>query len=180
MLPYIQEPQERMKILSDPGRCDQFTRPALVSTTPNPKWMIDIHMLSGSAARCGRIQSASARCAIIRRTFPGLKYANVASWKLVHACGWKSRPGRHRSAGSRPRFVVERRRAERGVKSLCGGSNRAGRSVKRTLPPRQTHDAGAEPLMSRRRPCPGSRGRGSAFRVLPGYGGGTCGWSGPE
>jgi hypothetical protein len=29
--------------------------------------------------------------------------------------------------GSRPRFVVERRRAERGVKSLFGGSKRAGR-----------------------------------------------------
>jgi hypothetical protein len=28
--------------------------------------------------------------------------------------------------GSRPRFVVERRRAERGVKSLFGGSKRAG------------------------------------------------------
>jgi hypothetical protein len=23
---------------------------------------------------------------------------NVASWKLVQACGWKSRPGRYRSA----------------------------------------------------------------------------------
>ena len=33
-----------------------------------------------------------------------------ASWKLVQACGQKSRPGGHRSAGSRPRFVVERRR----------------------------------------------------------------------
>jgi hypothetical protein len=30
--------------------------------------------------------------------------------------------------GSRPRFVVERRRAERGVESLCGGSKIAGRS----------------------------------------------------
>jgi hypothetical protein len=33
--------------------------------------------------------------------------------------------------GSRPRFVAERRRAERGVKSLFGGSKRAGRSVTR-------------------------------------------------
>jgi hypothetical protein len=33
--------------------------------------------------------------------------------------------------GSRPRFVVERRRAERGVESLCGGSKRAGRSATR-------------------------------------------------
>jgi hypothetical protein len=73
--------------------------------------------------------------------------------------------------GSRPRFVVERRRAERGVESLFGGSNRAGRSIKRTLQPRQTHNGGAEPLMSRRRPCPAGPGPGSACRVLPGYGG---------
>src|SRR5205807_2646573 len=33
--------------------------------------------------------------------------------------------------GSRPRFVVERRRAERGVESLFGGSKRAGRSATR-------------------------------------------------
>jgi len=33
--------------------------------------------------------------------------------------------------GSRPRFVVERWRAERGVKSLFGGSKRAGRSATR-------------------------------------------------
>src|SRR5437660_10869585 len=33
--------------------------------------------------------------------------------------------------GSRPRFVVERRRAERGVKSLFGGSKHAGRSATR-------------------------------------------------
>src|ERR1039457_6219213 len=33
--------------------------------------------------------------------------------------------------GSRPWFVAERRRAERGVKSLFGGSKRAGRSATR-------------------------------------------------
>jgi hypothetical protein len=73
--------------------------------------------------------------------------------------------------GSRPRFVAERRRAERGVESLFGGSKRAGRSVKRTLQPRQTHNGGAEPVMSRRRPCPSGPVPGSAWRVLPGYGG---------
>ena len=73
--------------------------------------------------------------------------------------------------GSRPRFVVERRRAERGVESLFGGSKRAGCSVKRTLRPRQSHSGGAEPLMSRRRPCLAGPGPGSACRVLPGYGG---------
>ena len=45
--------------------------------------------------------------------------------------------------GSRPRFVVERRRAERGVKSLFGGSKHAGRSVKRTLQPRHTSQWGS-------------------------------------
>src|SRR6266487_4576373 len=73
--------------------------------------------------------------------------------------------------GSRPRFVVERRRAERGVKSLFGGSERAGRSVKRTLQPRQTHNGGAEPLMSRRRPCRSGLVPVMTWPVLPGYGG---------
>ena len=70
--------------------------------------------------------------------------------------------------GSRPRFVAERRRAERGVESLFGGSKRAGRSVKRILQPRQIHNGGAEPLMSRRRPCLAGPGPGSACRVLSG------------
>lgn len=55
--------------------------------------------------------------------------------------------------GSRPQFVGEIWRAERGVESLFGGSKCAGRSVKRTLQPRQIHNGRAEPLMSRRRPC---------------------------
>ena len=57
--------------------------------------------------------------------------------------------------GSRPRFVVERRRAERGVKSLFGGSKHAGRSVKRNLQPRHSDNGRAEPLTSRRRPRSG-------------------------
>src|SRR5271165_1258911 len=73
--------------------------------------------------------------------------------------------------GSRPWFVVERRRAERGVESLFGGSKHAGRSVKRTLQPRQTHNGGAEPLMSRRRPCLSGLVPVMTWRVLPGYGG---------
>ena len=72
--------------------------------------------------------------------------------------------------GSRPRFVVERRRAERGVESLFGGSKCAGRSVKRTLQPRHTYNGRAEPLMSRRRPCPAGPGPGLARRVSSGYG----------
>jgi hypothetical protein len=72
--------------------------------------------------------------------------------------------------GSRPRFVGEIWRAERGVKSLFGGSKHAGRSVERILQPRHTHDEGAEPFTSRRRPCPASPVPGSVCRVLPGYG----------
>ena len=68
--------------------------------------------------------------------------------------------------GSRPRFVVERRRAKRGVRSLFGGSEHAGRSVKRTLQPRQIYNGGAEPLMSRRRPCPAGLVPVMTWRVL--------------
>ena len=83
--------------------------------------------------------------------------------------------------GSRPRFVVERRRAERGVESLFGGSKRAGRSVKRTLQPRQMYNGGAEPLMSRRRPCPAGPVPGSAcVGSSRGTEGGTRAKSGPE
>src|ERR1039458_5492940 len=56
--------------------------------------------------------------------------------------------------GSRPQFVGEIRRAERGDKSLFGGSKSAGRSFKRILQPRHIYNGGAEPLMSRRRPRP--------------------------
>ncbi|GLB98022.1 hypothetical protein SRL2020226_47980 [Mycobacterium kiyosense] len=51
--------------------------------------------------------------------------------------------------GSSLRFVVETRRAEGGVESPFGGSKCAGRSVKRTLQPRQMHNGRAEPLLSR-------------------------------
>jgi len=76
--------------------------------------------------------------------------------------------------GSRPRFVVERRRAERGVKSLFGGSKRAGRSatrrescslVKRTMgePSRSCHGEGdVRPTGVPEMPLVGSpRGMGS-------------------
>jgi hypothetical protein len=72
--------------------------------------------------------------------------------------------------GSRPRFVGEIWRAKRGVESLFGGSKCAGRSVTRTLQPRQTHNGRAEPLTSRRRPCLVNPGPGSVRRVSPGYG----------
>ena len=81
--------------------------------------------------------------------------------------------------GSRPQLGGENRRAERGVKSLLGGSKSAGRSITRNLQPRQIYNGGAEPLMSRRRPRPtgpvpgvtsvGSlRGTGSGTRSRPG------------
>jgi hypothetical protein len=56
--------------------------------------------------------------------------------------------------GSRPRFVAERRRAERAVESLFGGSKCAGRSVTRreSCSLVTMYNGGAEPLMSRRRP----------------------------
>ena len=75
--------------------------------------------------------------------------------------------------GSRPRFVVERRRAERGVESLFGGSKRAGRSATRREscslvtftteePSRSYHGEGhVRPIAH------SGHGRG---RVLPGYG----------
>ena len=72
--------------------------------------------------------------------------------------------------GSRPQPGGETRQAERGVKSLFGGSKRAGRSVKRTLQPRHNHNGRAEPLLSRRRPCLTGPVPGSACRVSPGYG----------
>ena len=83
--------------------------------------------------------------------------------------------------GSRPRFVGEIWRAERGVESLFGGSKCAGRSVKRTLQPRQSYNGRAEPLMSRRRPCPAGPVPGSSlWGLLRGMGGGTCTRSGTE
>ena len=74
---------------------------------------------------------------------------------------------------SRPRFVVERRRAERGVKSLFGGSKRAGRSAIRREscslvtfttgePSRSCHGEGPRPTYRRSGGAPG--------RVPPGYG----------
>jgi hypothetical protein len=39
------------------------------------------------------------------------------------------------------------------------------------LQPRHIHNGGAEPLMSRRRPCLPGPVPGSAWRVPPGYGG---------
>ena len=78
--------------------------------------------------------------------------------------------------GSRSRFVVETRRAERDVECPFGGSKHAGRSIKRTLQPRQTNSGEAEPVMPRRRPCPGGPVPGSSSGVLPGYGGRLCGY----
>ena len=84
--------------------------------------------------------------------------------------------------GSRPQSRVERVVAERGVKSLYGGSESAGRSMKRTLQPRQIHNGRAEPLISRRRPCPaGIRVREAVpAGSLRGMGGGTCSRPGTE
>ncbi|MGH9301706.1 MAG: hypothetical protein ACRD0E_07470 [Acidimicrobiales bacterium] len=84
--------------------------------------------------------------------------------------------------GSRPRSVAERRRAERGVESLFGGSKRAGRRTTRSEscslvtfttgePSRSCHGEGPRPTywLVPEMPLVGSpRGTGS----------GTCAWDG--
>ena len=109
---------------------------------------------------------------------PDWRLAAAVSWHPCCVPGSWSRPAGESpvrvstgAPGSRSRFVVERRRAERGVKSLFGGSKHAGRSVKRTLQPRHSHNGGAEPLMSRRRPRLSGLVPVMTWRVLPGYGG---------
>ena len=97
------------------------------------------------------------------RVFPMLR---PASWSRLTG-GSPVRVGTG-APGSRPRLAGEIRLVERGVKSLFGGSNDAGRSVKRTLQPRQTHIGEAEPLMSRRRPCPAGLVPGSSPSGSPG------------
>jgi hypothetical protein len=83
--------------------------------------------------------------------------------------------------GSRPRSVAERRRAERGVKSLFGGSKRVGRSATRREscslvrlttgePSRSFHGEGdIRPTGVPDMPTVGSpRGRGSGTHARPG------------
>ena len=78
--------------------------------------------------------------------------------------------------GSRPRFVVERRRAERGVESLFGGSKRAGWNcslVTETIgePSRSCHGEGHVRQSWFRIGCGGSlRGRGSCTRARSDHG----------
>ncbi len=83
--------------------------------------------------------------------------------------------------GSRPQPFGETRAAERGVKSLFGGSKSAGRNVKGILQPRHRNNGGAEPLMSRRRPRPaGPVPAGTPVGSPRGRGSSTCSGSGPE
>ena len=83
--------------------------------------------------------------------------------------------------GSRPQLGGENRWAERGVKSLLGGSKSAGRSITRNLQPRQSYNGGAEPLTSRRRPRPADPVPGvTSAGSLRGMGGGACSWPGQE
>jgi hypothetical protein len=83
--------------------------------------------------------------------------------------------------GSRPQLGGENRRAERGVKSLLGGSKSAGRSITRNLQPRQSYNEGAEPLMSRRRPRPAGSVPGvTSAGSLRGTGSGTSSGPGQE
>jgi hypothetical protein len=75
--------------------------------------------------------------------------------------------------GSRPRFVAERWRAERGVESLFGGSKRAGRSAFWRESCSLVRITMEEPSRSCRGEglCPTDWRSGYAHRrVLPGYG----------
>jgi len=54
------------------------------------------------------------------------------------------------------------------------------RADKRTLQPHHTYNGGAEPLMSRLRPCLSGLVPVVTWRVLRGVEGGTCAWSGPD
>ena len=83
--------------------------------------------------------------------------------------------------GGRPQRGGENRWAERGVKSLIGGSKSAGRSTTRNLQPRQIYNGGAEPLTSRRRPRPADPVPGvTSAGSLRGMGSGTCSRPGQE
>ena len=83
--------------------------------------------------------------------------------------------------GSRPRFAVERRRAERGVESLFGGSKRAGRSVTRRESCSLVRPTMGKPSRSCR--GEGNTGCGRSGRACAGFlrgmGIGTCAWPGP-
>jgi hypothetical protein len=78
--------------------------------------------------------------------------------------------------GSRPRFVVERWRAERGVKSLFGGSERVGCDCSLVIgtigePSRSYHGEGHVRQSLIRIGCGGSlRGTGSCTRARSGHG----------
>ena len=84
--------------------------------------------------------------------------------------------------GSRPRFVVERRRAERGVESLFGGSKRAGRSATR-------YESCSLVTVTMGEPSRSYHGEGDTWpnwrpdmplaRSLRGTGSGTYAWFGP-
>ncbi len=129
--------------------------------------MVLIRNLPGQASRIGRGIIPAVRQA--ERVAPNLvRVVRPESW--IRPAGVSPAWVETGLPSSRPRFVVERRRAERGVKSLFGGSKIAGRSVKRTLQPRHRYNGKAEPLTSRRRPRPTGPVPGSVCRVSPGYG----------
>src|SRR4029077_2206632 len=117
-----------------------------------------------SAARMGAAHESGAReLSVSHRALRLDPLLRPESWTGL--AGGSPVPVGTGAPGSRPRFVVETRRAERGVKSLFGGRQCAGRSGKPTVPARQSQNGGAEPLISRRTPCPASPGPGSVRRV---------------
>ena len=93
---------------------------SIVIFTSNPSG----HRMAGST------MSRTCRLAPASRPLAGRRVARVVRPRsCIELAGGSPVPVGIGAPGSRPRFVVERWRAERGVESLFGGSKRAGRSA---------------------------------------------------
>src|SRR6478752_3751692 len=154
--------RHRMRVPAPAARMRR-TRPCPAGFRRDAPAGRELHLVHASSAAAGRVGVGT-----YVNTGYGQAVLRPESW--IGLAGGSPVPVGTGASGSRPRSVEEIRRAKRGVESLFGGSKCAGRSVKRTLQPRQTHNGRAESLMSRRRPCPASPGPGSARRVSSGYG----------
>ena len=115
-----------------------------------------------------------------RQTSYGRSMLRPASW--TELAGGSPVPVGTGAPGSRPRFVVETRRAERGVESLFGGSKCAGRSA-------TWRESCSFVRFTTKEPSRSCHGEGHARRALVrgqlvgsfrGTGSGTCTQSGSE
>ena len=172
--------REQVRLAADRGLTGRRLRTYQLTTSgtrfANPTfWM----QTTGALLLVVQRRSAKPQGRIDGRGFVGSRMVRPGSWS--RPAGGSPVRVIAGEPGSRPRFVVERRRAGRGVKSLCGGSRHAGRSITRILQPRQSYSGGAEPLMSRRRQhLAGWRSGDAPAGSLRGKGSGTRAWSGPE